>query len=247
MKIYYDLHMHSCLSPCGDNDMTPYNLVNMAAINGLQMIALTDHNSCGNCKSAIEAGRDAGILVVPGMELCTSEEIHVVCLFPDLDSADAFSKHVEAHTPPIPNRPEIFGDQLLMDAEDGILGTHETLLVTATDISIEAVPELIESFSGACFPAHIDRSSYSILSSLGSFPDHLGFTCAEVTKDGDINALTEQNPILNGMPLFLDSDAHYLENTQEASAWIELDRLSPRALIEAINCGAFLWSRGDIA
>ncbi len=244
MKIYYDLHMHSCLSPCGDNDMTPYNLVNMAAINGLQMIALTDHNSCRNCKSAIEAGRDAGILVIPGMELCTSEEVHIVCLFPDLNSADAFNQYVEMHTPPIPNRPEIFGDQFIMDAEDKILEIHDTLLVTATDISIETVPELIQSFNGACFPAHIDRSSYSVLSNLGSFPDHLGFTCAEITKNGDIQTLAEQNPILNSIPLFLDSDAHYLENIYEAGAWIDLERLSPRALIEAINSGTFLWSRG---
>lgn len=225
--------------------MTPYNLVNMAAINGLQMIALTDHNSCLNCRSAVEAGRGAGILVIPGMELCTSEEIHIVCLFPDLDSADAFNKYVEEHTPPIPNRPEIFGDQLIMDAEDQILGIHDTLLVTATDISIESIAELVKNYGGACYPAHIDRSSYSVLSNLGNFPDYLGFTCAEVTKDGDIAALVEQNSILNAMPLFLDSDAHYLENIHEANAWINLDRLSPRALIETIKSGVFQWSRGQ--
>lgn len=243
MKIYYDLHLHSCLSPCGDNDMTPYNLVNMAALNGLQMIALTDHNSCLNCKSAMEVGREAGILVVPGMELCTSEEVHVVCLFPELENALAFGDYVDKHTPPISNRPEIFGDQLVMDSEDNIIERHNTLLVTAADISISSVDELVLAHGGACYPAHIDRSSYSILSNLGMFPEEFGFTCAEVTAKGDIEALKKQHPILSGMPLMLDSDAHYLENINEAGAWIELDRLSPRALIEAIRSGEFLWQR----
>ena len=91
MKLYYDLHLHSCLSPCGDNDMTPYNLVNLAKIFGYDIIALTDHNSCLNCESAMKVGEKIGITVVPGMELCTSEEIHNVCLFPSLEKAMDFS------------------------------------------------------------------------------------------------------------------------------------------------------------
>ena len=104
MKLYYDLHIHSCLSPCGDNEMTPFNLVNTAKVFGYDLIALTDHNSCRNCRAALEAGKAAGITVVPGMELCTSEEIHVVCLFADLDSAESFGALVREHIPPIKNR-----------------------------------------------------------------------------------------------------------------------------------------------
>ena len=84
MKIFADLHLHSCLSPCGDGDMTPYNLVQMAKLLGFDIIALTDHNTCGNCESAMRVGESIGLTVVPGMELCTAEEIHCVCLFPDL-------------------------------------------------------------------------------------------------------------------------------------------------------------------
>ncbi|HAS37802.1 MAG TPA: phosphoesterase, partial [Ruminococcaceae bacterium] len=84
MKLYYDFHLHSCLSPCGDNDMTPYNLVNMAKILGLDAIALTDHNTAQNCRAAMEVGKSIGVTVIPGMELCTSEEVHVVCLFDGL-------------------------------------------------------------------------------------------------------------------------------------------------------------------
>ena len=87
MKLYYDLHLHSCLSPCGDNDMSPYNLANMAKLLGYDIIALTDHNSCENCESVIKLGKEIGLTVVPGMELCTAEEIHNVCLFPTLEKA----------------------------------------------------------------------------------------------------------------------------------------------------------------
>ena len=100
MKLYYDLHLHSCLSPCGDNDMTPYNLVHMAALQGMQMIALTDHNSCLNCPAAMEVGMQTGLLVIPGMELCTAEEAHVVCLFPALEPAMFFSEFIKTHIPP---------------------------------------------------------------------------------------------------------------------------------------------------
>ena len=120
-KVYYDFHLHSCLSPCGDNDMTPYNLVNMAKFVGFDMIALTDHNSCLNCGAAVQAGEHAGLLVVPGMELCTEEEAHVVCLFPSVDDAMGFHAYVQEHTIHMPNDPEVFGKQLVMDDTDKVL------------------------------------------------------------------------------------------------------------------------------
>ena len=131
MKLYYDLHLHSCLSPCGDNDMTPYNLVNMAKIFGYDIIALTDHNSCKNCESAMKIGERIGITVVPGMELCTSEEIHNVCLFPALHTAMEFSDYIYSTLPPVKNKEKIFGEQLVMDCEDGILQREEILLFCA--------------------------------------------------------------------------------------------------------------------
>ena len=113
-----DLHIHSCLSPCGDEEMTPYNLVNMAKVMGLDILALTDHNSSLNCPAAARAAEEAGIAFVPGMELTTSEEVHVVCLFPYVDSALAFSDYVAERLPKIKNRLDIFGEQLIMDDRD---------------------------------------------------------------------------------------------------------------------------------
>ena len=112
--------------------MTPYNLVNMAKVMGLDILALTDHNSSLNCPAAARAAEEAGIAFVPGMELTTSEEVHVVCLFPDVDSALAFSGYVAERLPKIKNRLDIFGEQLIMDDRDGILGREENLLSTAS-------------------------------------------------------------------------------------------------------------------
>ncbi len=118
MRIYYDLHLHSCLSPCGGGDMTPSNLVNMALLLGYDMIALTDHNSCLNTPAAVRVGKENGLTVVPGMELCTAEEAHVVCLFPTVGAAMEFHRYVKERSAKIKNRPDIFGSQIIMDEDD---------------------------------------------------------------------------------------------------------------------------------
>ena len=235
MRIYYDLHLHSCLSPCGDDDMTPWNLVNMAKILGLDIIALTDHNSCGNCRSAMKVGRSAGITVVPGMELCTAEEVHCVCLFDDIDRAEAFSDFVRGTIPPVKNREEIFGNQLFMDEGDGIKGKEELLLTTASSISIDLLPSLVDEYGGVCFPAHVDRESYSIISSLGDFPADLPVKAFELTPNAEAGELYGRHKALDGKMLFRSSDAHYLENMREREFYIELEENSASALIAYIK------------
>ena len=231
MKLYYDLHLHSCLSPCGDNEMTPYNLVNMAKIFGYDIIALTDHNTCANCGAAIQAGEQAGITVVPGMEICTSEEIHCVCLFPSLEKAQAFSDYIYGTLPKIKNKEKIFGEQLIMDSADGILGKEEILLTTASSISIDALPALVSGYDGVCYPAHIDRSSYSIISSLGDFSPDLKVSCFELTVKADEKEYLEKYPATRGKIILRSSDAHYLTNMLEPGFYLQLPENSPQALI----------------
>ena len=139
MELYYDLHIHSCLSPCGDNDMTPANIVGMAAVKGLDVIAVTDHNSCKNCEAAMAAGEEYGVLVVPGMEICTAEEVHAVCLFPDLSRAMEFDRLVHDQLPPVKNRPDIFGDQQIYGCDDRICGEEPWLLINACQISFDGL------------------------------------------------------------------------------------------------------------
>ena len=122
MQLTYDLHIHSCLSPCGDKDMTPANIAGMAAVKGLNAVALTDHNTSKNCRPFLKMAEAYGITAIPGMELCTEEEVHVVCLFPDLYAAEDFDRYVYDRMLKIPNKEHIFGEQLIMNDEDEIIG-----------------------------------------------------------------------------------------------------------------------------
>ncbi|MBQ8783785.1 MAG: PHP domain-containing protein [Clostridia bacterium] len=238
MFFRYDLHNHSCLSPCGDNDMTPYNLVNMAKLLDLDVIALTDHNTCLNCPAAVKVGEEIGITVIPGMELCTAEEVHVVCLFPDVENALAFSAYVRENMPPVKNRPDIFGEQRIMDERDNVIGTEELLLTTACSIGIYQVPGLVKKYGGCAFPAHIDRSSYSVISNLGGIDLSMGFNCAELTDKADVEEYLHKYPDLKKMKLIFDSDAHYLENMNMNPKHIQLDSLSAKAVVDFIASNA---------
>ena len=234
MKIYYDFHIHSCLSPCGDDEMTPNNIVNMAQLTGLSAIAVTDHNTCGNCGAVASVARELGITFLAGMELCTAEEAHVVCLFPTVEAAKRFEEHIAPTLPPIPNRPDIFGEQVLCDEQDRPIGVHNTLLTTASAISVDSVAALARSYGGTAFPAHIDRPSYSVTASLGDLPP-LGFAAVEITKNGDIADLQHRYPEIVGKPLLQNSDAHYLEDIQDAEPFLELAENTPETIIAALN------------
>lgn len=233
MRLSYDFHIHSCLSPCGDSDMTPNNIANMAKIMGYDIIALTDHNTCLNCPALMKVGNDIGLTVIPGMELCTSEEVHVVCLFPTLSDALAFSDYVYSTLPPIRNKPKIFGEQSICNEKDEITGTEERLLITASGISTMKAVETVRKYNGICYPAHIDRSSFSILSNLGTIDESFGFNAAEIFDISQETSLKEKHPILNTLKIVSDSDAHYLENMRiPGNSYIELPKSSVNAVIE---------------
>ena len=235
MRYFYDLHLHSCLSPCGDMDMTPNNLVNMAKLLGLDVIALTDHNTSLNCEAAMAVGREIGLVVIPGMELTTSEDIHAVCLFPTLEKALAWNGYVDNHRIKIRNRADIYGRQVIMNESDEEMGELEHLLLPATEISIMNAYRKVKEFGGICYPAHIDRDSLSILSVLGEIDESCGFKTAELADKSKLEALRTQHPILNTLNIVTNSDAHYLENMRDAANYLELDSLSPESVIEFLD------------
>ncbi|MBQ2971058.1 MAG: PHP domain-containing protein [Ruminococcus sp.] len=235
MKYYYDLHIHSCLSPCGDMDMTPNNIVQMSKLLGLNIIALTDHNSVLNCEAVMKLGKQNNLCVIPGMELTTMEEIHVVCLFPTLEKALEFNDYVKAHQMQFQNREDIYGRQVIMNELDEEIGEVENLLILATDISVMNVKELVENYDGVCYPAHINRDSMSILSSLGEIPPECGFRTAEVSSSGNIEELKKAHPILNNMLIVRDSDAHYLQNMKDAENYFELEKLSIDSVLDKLR------------
>lgn len=234
MRFFYDLHIHSCLSPCGDTDMTPNNIVNMAKLKGLDIIALTDHNSSKNCPAFLKAAKEAGIVALPGMELCTAEECHVVCLFPNLDAALEFDKMVEKSLPDIKNKPDIFGKQIIMDGNDTITGTYPTLLTTASSIGLDETANLAGRFGGVAVPAHIDRPSYSVISVLGDVPGE-GFSAYEISGLNSIGTLSERYHAIIGKTILSNSDAHYLGDINEPGPWLDLDCLSTENVIAALQ------------
>ncbi len=221
-RYYYDLHIHSCLSPCGDDDNTPNNIAGMASLCGLNIVALTDHNSTANCPAFFEAARRYGIIAIAGMELTTSEDIHVVCLFETLENAMTFGERVKDLSIPIENRPDIFGAQQILDGQDNIIGEEKNLLINATLISIEEVPSLVEEFGGICYPAHIDRQSNGIISVLGTFPATPHFNCVEL-HDSDKADEYIQKYGLQDKKIIVSSDAHNLTDMRDRQNYFDLD------------------------
>lgn len=234
-SLYYDLHIHSCLSPCGSEDMTPYNIAGMAALKGLDVIAVTDHNSCRNCPAVLAAAEEYGVLALPGMELTTSEEVHAVCLFETLEAALAFDAYVHERILPIRNKEEIFGRQEIYGLEDAVVGIEETLLISATSISFEGLWELVDSFGGVMLPAHVDKPANSLISNLGFVPEDSRFTAAELHDMRNLHGLLKQNPYLAGCRIISSSDAHYLEDIREPELTIEAKERSAAGVLEALR------------
>ena len=205
--------------------MTPGNIVGMSLLNGLQIVALTDHNSVKNCPAFFKIAKANGIIPIAGVELTTSEDVHVVCLFRTLEAAIEFGEFIESKRIRIKNDPEIFGKQLVTDENDEICGEEEFLLINAVNISIdEAFHEVLER-GGVCYPAHIDRSSNGIISMLGDFPPEPEFTAYELNDIASLDGCLSQFPIISerGLVHVASSDAHYLTDISENGFAIELE------------------------
>ena len=233
----FDLHLHSCLSPCGDADMTPANVAAMCALAGLDVVALTDHNTVGNCAAFADAARQHGLLALPGMELCTREEVHVVCLFAELAAAQAFGAAIYELLPSIPNDPVVFGPQVYMDSGDGILGEEPRLLAAAADVGLYDVPALVERYGGFAIPAHIDRPSNSVLSQLGLWDPELKFPLAEVSRNCPENLFDRFD--LQGLRHIFGCDAHYLDQIPDAHQWMDLPQCTPQAVLDWLRGTAY--------
>lgn len=236
MKAAYDLHIHSTLSPCADNDMTPNNIVNMSILKGLDIIAITDHNSCANVQAIMDCAKNTSLLVIPGMEIETAEEIHVVCLFPNSEKAIEMQKLVYLSLPNIKNKEDIFGEQLIYDEKDNLICKENRLLLTASDLTINDVFDIVNNkLNGIAIPAHIDRQANSILSSFGVIPQDIDIRCVELNQKNleNIN-LTYDNKLRNIKRIY-SSDAHYLWNIHEREHFIDIENLTIADVIRTLG------------
>ena len=221
-RYYYDLHVHSCLSPCGDEDSTPANIAGMATLCGLNIVALTDHNTTKNCPAFFASAKKYGIIPIAGMELTTSEDIHVVCLFEHLEDAMRFDEYVDTRRIKIENKPNIFGNQDILDENDEKIGEEKYLLINATDISIEDAQRIVAAHGGVCYPAHIDRESNGIIAVLGTLPEDISFNYYELHDGGRTGEFSSRFAIPTDR-FIISSDSHYLTDMRDADAYLEIE------------------------
>ena len=231
--LFSDLHMHSCLSPCGSDDMTPANICGMAMVKGLQMIALTDHNTARNLPAAKRCADAYGLLLIPGIEITTREEVHLLGYFPDVETAVDFGSFLKQHLPPKKNRPSLFGNQLVMDEDDHVIDEEDALLIGATDLSLDELVRLIRQADGVPVPAHINRGSNGLLVNLGFVPPDLNLTAVEVWR-----ALPCPHTAQAGRVVLHSSDAHYLGDILEPEIITPLQEPSVSAFLDYLRAGA---------
>jgi len=202
-----DLHIHSCLSPCGDIDMSPRAIVRQGLKKGLDIIAICDHNSAENVGAAIRAGKMAGIHVIPGLEICSKEEVHMLALFRNEEDA-LMMQDIVYNNLKGTNRPEIFGDQVVANEYDEVEGFNERLLIGATQLNIYEIEDAIHRLNGICVLSHVDRPSYSIISQLGFIPKDLNADAVEISSKIK-NGLRS---LIHGYSILYSSDAHFLRD-----------------------------------
>lgn len=237
IPLNYDLHIHSCLSPCGDDDMTPGNIVGMAKLNELDVIALTDHNTARNCPAFLKLAEQFDILAIPGMELTTEEEVHVVCLFPELKAALDFDKYVYEKLVKVENCEPVFGKQTICDENDEPSGSEKMLLINATTIDFDRVFKLADEYGGVAIPAHLDKKTTSLISNLGFIPPDSTFKTAEVKDLAKLHELKKNHPYLEKCRIISSSDAHYLEHIRmkENSQQIYVAERSAKGVIDVLK------------
>lgn len=230
MRVYCDLHIHSCLSPCAEDDMTPWNLVGMAKVKGLDVIALTDHNCARNVPAAIAAGRAYGVEVIPGMEVTAKEEVHILAYFPAAEAALAFGEEIYARLPDIRNRTDLFGNQMVTDEKDEPVGQAEKLLLNATALSMEEIGVLTERYGGVNVPAHINRGANSLIVALGMMPPLPAYPVVEV-----VPGLPCPKEATAGRTVLYSSDAHRLGDILERTFALDLPEPTAAATLAFLH------------
>jgi PHP family Zn ribbon phosphoesterase len=219
-KIKADLHIHTLLSPCADNDMTPVNIVYMAVAQDLSLIAITDHNSVQNAGAVIDAAKKREddflklvghkLVVLPGMEVTTKEEVHVLCIFDVLENALDWQAIVFDNMPNLKNNPALWGQQSIYCSEDKFLRYEEKWLSAATNLNLTQVFETVFSLGGICIPAHIDKEFGGLQGVLGLVPEDVNVVSLEISPRYDRSDFRKVFKDLSSYPLVTFSDAHQL-------------------------------------
>lgn len=221
MPLYkVDLHIHSCLSPCGDLTQSPRRIVEAARKRGLDGVGLADHNSSENCRPFLKIAARAGLVAFPAMELTTAEEVHILALFGDLADLGELQGKVYQRLQPGANDPERFGYQIIVDEYENVLGINPRLLLGATDMDVTTAVEYIRRYNGLAVASHVDRPAFSMTSQLGFVPAGV-FDAVEVSPRGDPGAYASI-----GYAVIRSSDAHHPADVGKGYTVLELEALT---------------------
>jgi hypothetical protein len=212
IEYFADFHVHTVLSPCGDIIMTPRNIIEIAEKEGIDVLAITDHNSAENLEVALELAKEAKLEIIPGIEVESKEGIHLIALFSSLEEVYSFQKLIYKHLPFIKNDEDIFGPQLLTNQKDEFIDRIEKLLLISVELPLGRIVQEVRARGGIIFPAHIDKKDYSILTNLGFIPAEIDFPVLEISGNDSIESLYKKFPLLESYQLIRSSDAHYLHD-----------------------------------
>jgi PHP family Zn ribbon phosphoesterase len=207
-----DLHVHSLLSPCASAEMTPRNIVQHAVRGGVDIIAITDHNACDHIPAAIKAAQGTSVFVLPGMEVETREEVHVIVLFDTWEQMAEWGKYIDAHRMGLLNDEERFGAQLIVDAWDNFIGMKQEMLLASLSCGLEEVTAEVAGRGGICIASHVDRPMYSVVSQLGFIPAGANLAAVEVSHRMDVQHAAASIPQIGRLPVVTASDAHTLQD-----------------------------------
>ena len=240
-----DLHIHTVLSACAEIEMLPELIVERAQELGLDLIAVTDHNSAENAAAVMAAARGTDLTVLPGMEVQTREEVHVLCLFDTLEQALTWQGDVYGRLPALKNKEEAFGTQIVLAPDGNPVGTNDRLLLTATAFSLEEVVRRVRQLAGLCIPAHVDRPAYSIIANLGFVPPDLELAGVEISQLVGVEEARRRFPQLANLALIGNSDAHRLKDmVRRTTLKMESATVAEVALALAGEGGRGVWVDG---
>ncbi len=217
MKFFYDLHIHSDLSPCGEKEMTPNNIVNMAKLKGLDVIAVTDHNTVANLTALETVASNSGIKVLPGIEITSKEDVHILAYFRKCSDAENIGDTIYSSLPDMKLNTRIFGEQNIYDGNDKVIGSLGKLLINASSYSLTEIIQMVMLRNGIVIPAHVEKKAYGIIGVLGFIPPDYGFKFVEV------NDKHHDNKFLDSYTKIFNSDAHRLSDISEQINYLECD------------------------
>ena len=206
-----DLHVHTVLSPCAEVEMIPPLIVQAALEKQIDLIAITDHNASANVGAVQQAAKGTGLTVLPGMEIQSREDVHLLTLFDHLDVLNAWQKEVDQALPDTLNNTEFFGEQFIVDETGEFIRSEPRRLLTATTFSIDEIFARVHALGGIVIPAHVERTSYGLFPSLGLIPETWQVPALEISRHSTPETVAAAFPAVRKYPLIQGGDVHRLD------------------------------------